>query len=221
MMYQEADKQLKEIQNDLKREAVKLDNTGIDELHAVGVKTVTSRLMKRLLKRNRKAYWIIAKKAFGEALEVARKHGYTKDCDDLQEAWMLGLLDDYNYVTGYLYTPEAERKRLRLSEAINTSLSFGDRGLYHKEVKRFFNLWWTQTRQYAIDIVDGAETEAWERIGVKYAMWVTAEDEKVCEECGLRDGEIYKLDEFPPKPHYNCRCRKLPMPKEYKPNKDN
>lgn len=219
-MYQEADRQLQAIQNDLKREAVKLDNTGIDELHTASVKTITTRLMKRLLKRNKKAYWVIARKAFADAINEARKHGFKKDCDDLQESWMLGLLDDYNYVTGYLYYPEAERKRLRLSEAINTALNFNDRELYHKEVKRFFNLWWTQTKQYAIDVVDGAETEAWQRLGVEYAMWVTAQDEKVCEECGLLDGEIFKLDDFPPKPHYNCRCRKIPMPKNYKP-KDN
>ena len=215
-MYQEADRQLDNIQSFLKREALHLDNTGFDEIRSISTKTITIRLMKRLKKKNKKSFWLCALRAYRDAIEEAHKVGFKGKGDDLQEAWMLGLLDSYNYVTGYLYNPEAERKRLRLSEAINTAMSFEDRQLFSKEVKRFFNLWWTQTRQYMIDVVDHAETQAWEDIGVEYAMWVTAEDEKVCEECGSLHGKVFKLEDFPEKPHYNCRCRKVPMPKDYK-----
>ena len=215
-MYQEADRQLDNIQSFLKREALHLDNTGFDEIRSISTKTITIRLMKRLKKKNKKSFWLCALRAYRDAIEEAHKVGFKGKGDDLQEAWMLGLLDSYNYVTGYLYNPEAERKRLRLSEAINTAMSFEDRQLFSKEVKRFFNLWWTQTRQYMIDVVDHAETKAWEDIGVEYAMWVTAEDEKVCEECGSLHGKVFKLEDFPEKPHYNCRCRKVPMPKDYK-----
>ena len=90
-----------------------------------------------------------------------------------------------------------------------------------EEDKRFFNLWYTQTKQYMIDIVDGAETKAWEDVGVKYARWVTAKDEKVCPDCKPLDEKIFPLDKFPAKKHYNCRCRKVPMPKGWKPDKEN
>lgn len=220
-MYREADRQLDTIQAFLKKEALHLDNTGFDEIHSISTKTVTTRLMNKLKQRNKKSFWVCCLKAYKDAIKVANDKGYKGDGDDLQEAWMLGLLDSYNYVTGYLYTPEAERKRLRLSEAINTAMQYKDRMLYSKEVKRFFNLWWTQTRQYMIDVVDKSETKAWKDLGVEYAMWVTAHDEKVCAECGALDGSIYKLNEFPEKPHYNCRCRKVPMPKGYKPTKTN
>lgn len=216
-MYREADRQLDTIQAFLKKEALHLDNTGFDEIRSISTKTVTTRLMNRLKAKNKKAFWLCALLAYCDAIKVANEKGWKGKGEDLTEAWMLGLLDSYNYVTGYLYSPEADRKRLRLSEAINTAMSFNDRQLYSKEVKRFFNLWWTQTKQYMIYVVDKTETKAWEDLGVEYAMWVTASDEKVCEECGAMDGEIFPLSEFPEKPHYNCRCRKVPMPKGYKP----
>ena len=216
-MYQEADRQLDTIKRFLAKETLHLDNTGFDEIRSISTKTVTTRLMKKLKAKNKKSFWICALLAYRDAINAANEKGWKGKGEDLTEAWMLGLLDSYNYVTGYLYTPEAERKRLSLSEAINTAMSFNDRQLYSKEVRRFFNLWWTQTKQYMIDVVDHAETKAWEDLGVEYAMWITAEDEKVCEECGAMDGEIFPLSEFPEKPHYNCRCRKVPMPKGYKP----
>lgn len=215
-MYQEADRQLNNIKKFLAKETLHLDNTGFDEIRSISTKTVTTRLMNRLKAKNKKAFWLCALLAYRDAIKVANEKGWKGKGDDLQEAWMLGLLDEYNYVTGYLYNPEAERKRLRLSEAINTAITYKDRKLYSENVKRFFRLWWTQTKEYMIYVVDKTETKAWEDLGVEYAMWATAQDEKVCEECGAMDGEIFPLDEFPEKPHYNCRCRKIPMPKGYK-----
>ena len=219
-MYQEADRQLQAIQNDLKREALKLDNTSFDELHNIGVTKITTRLMKKLKRKNEKAFWEVALLAYEMAVEEANKKGYKGKGDGISKAWFLGILDDYNYVTGYLYNPEAERKRLRLSEGISTALEYKKKPMFKEVVKRFFSLWFTQTVQYMITFVDKAETLAWETMGVKYAMWVTAKDEKVCSECYPRDGKIYPLKNFPEKPHYNCRCRKVPMPKGYKPKKD-
>ena len=215
-MYQEADRQLNNIKKFLAKEALHLDNTGFDEIRSISTKTVTTRLMKKLKSKNKKSFWLCALLAYQDAIKEANKVGWKGKGDGIQEAWMLGLLDSYNYVTGYLYNPEAERKRLRLSEAINTAISFDDIKLYKENVKRFFRLWWTQTKEYMIYVVDKTETKAWEDLGVEYAMWATASDEKVCEECGGLHGRVFKLDEFPEKPHYNCRCRKIPMPKDYK-----
>lgn len=221
-MYQTADRELTKIKSNLKREAVKLDNTGFDELHATSVKTITTRLMKRLKKKNYKAFWAVAYVAYADALKEAERKGFDAEGEEIFELWLLDFLEKrLNPVTHYIYEPESERKRLRLSEALNTALHYKDKSIMREEDKRFFNLWYTQTKQYMIDIVDGAETKAWEDVGVEYAKWVTAKDEKVCEECAPRDGKIYKLKDFPPKPHYNCRCRKVPMPKGWKPDKEN
>lgn len=221
-MYQQADKELAKIRKQLKDELLRLQATSFDELHSRTVTMVTKTLMTRLKKRNSKAFLLVAKKAYRDAIDALLEAGYTDPDEDFDivDAWLVGLLDSYNYVTGYLYNPEAERKRLRLSEAMSTAMTYHDRTLYRVQVERFFSLWWTQTKQYMIDVVDQAETKAWLDNGVEYAMWVTAQDEKVCNECAPRDGKIYPLKSFPPKPHYNCRCRKKPMPKGWKPSKD-
>lgn len=220
-MYQQADKELAKIRKELKDELLRLQGMSFDELHNRTVTGVTKSLMNRLKKRNEKSFWKVAQKAYRDAIAVLVEEGYDPDDDDgLVEAWLLGLLDSYNYVTGYLYNPEAERKRLRLSEAMSTAMTYKDRKLYREQTTRFISLWWTQTKQYMIDVVDSAETKAWLDNGVKYAKWVTAKDEKVCKECGPRDERVYPLKSFPPKPHYNCRCRKIPMPKGWKPDKD-
>lgn len=219
-MYEQADKELAKIQKALKDELLRLQATSFDEIHTRTVKAVTKTLMNRLKKRNEKAFLLVAKKAYKDAIAVLFREGYDPDEEDFDivDAWLIGLLDTYNYVTGYLYNPEAERKRLRLSEAMSTAIVYKDRTLYREQVTKFFSLWFTQTRQYMIDVVDNAETQAWIDNGVEYAKWVTAKDEKVCEECGPRDEQVYPLKTFPPKPHYNCRCRKIPMPKGWKPD---
>ena len=73
MMYQQADKALAKIQSDLKKENLKLDNTGFDEFHALSVKTITTRLMKRLNKKNESAFWGVAFIAYMDALKEANK----------------------------------------------------------------------------------------------------------------------------------------------------
>ena len=216
-MYRAADKELAKIQAYLKREALKLDNTGFDQFHTLTVQTITTRLMKRLKKKNEDSFWIVALIAYEDAVSEARKRGFTGRAGGLASSWLDNLLKKPNAVTGYLYNPEADRKRLRLSEAISTALFYKDHGLKRKEVQRFFNLWFRQTTQYMIDTVDSAETQAWLDLGVEYAQWKTAGDEKVCPECRDLNNKIFPVDDFPAKPHYNCRCRKVPMPKGWKP----
>jgi SPP1 gp7 family putative phage head morphogenesis protein len=45
--------------------------------------------------------------------------------------------------------------------------------------------------------------------GIEEVMWVTAGDERVCEECRPLDGQVFRLDQVPPK-HWGCRCILIP-----------
>lgn len=43
-------------------------------------------------------------------------------------------------------------------------------------------------------------------------MWITALDDRVCEECGMFEGEVFTAGDEPPCPlHPNCRCHLVPV----------
>jgi SPP1 gp7 family putative phage head morphogenesis protein len=42
--------------------------------------------------------------------------------------------------------------------------------------------------------------------GIEEVEWVAEDDSRTCKICRERNGKVYKIDEIPPKPHYNCRC---------------
>lgn len=45
---------------------------------------------------------------------------------------------------------------------------------------------------------------------VVWTRWATAEDERVCPECGPLDGAVWEADDGPASPlHVNCRCQRL------------
>ena len=58
------------------------------------------------------------------------------------------------------------------------------------------------------------EYRNWGAVGVKVqAEWQTAGDERVCDECGALEGQVFTLDEIEPMipVHPMCRCMALPM----------
>jgi SPP1 gp7 family putative phage head morphogenesis protein len=126
----------------------------------------------------------------------------------------MAVLLAYNLVTGYLYKREVERKRLRLNEQILTAREFNNRDMYNDSLRRTSNLWWTQTIQYGVDIVDSATLQAYEDMGVKYVRWIAVEDGRQCHTCDSRNGVVYKLSEVPAKTHYGCRCYLEPVANE-------
>lgn len=43
--------------------------------------------------------------------------------------------------------------------------------------------------------------------GIKKVEWIAALDERVCNDCLMRDGQIFDIDDAPPIPtHKGCRC---------------
>lgn len=199
---------------ELRKEINKLGVLGFDELNAPRVSTLTKAMLKRLLKSNKSAFLKIAKRASEEAAEDVKEKGLPIIPFVVTGAYVDSILKEYNPVTGYLYAAEADRKRSRLAEAILTAIAINSRSEYRKQLKRFADLWHTQTKQYAETMVDETRKRALKANGIKYVKWVTEKDDRVCEECKKRDGKIYQIDKIPTKPHYRCRCWIEPMIRE-------
>lgn len=213
-MYKQADKLLSKLKNLIRREFNHLGVFGFDELNAPRVTKETTELYDRLMVENKRAYLLAARKAFANALALAIAAGYlSDDTTEPNEAWVLAFLGAYNFVSGYLYEPEAERKRLRLSEQIMTSREYQNRTQYNDSLRRSANLWWTQTSHYMLDTVDKATMDAYKQSGVERVKWNTNIDGKECSVCRERNGQIFDINNVPPKAHRNCRCYITPVPK--------
>ena len=197
--------------NQLRKEVNRLDVMGFDQLNAPRLTNLTTAMIERLLKANKKAFLKIAKDASEEAAEDITAIGMTAKTIKTDEKYVDGVLGEYNPVTGYLYYPEADRKRARLTEALMAAVIASVRADYHKELRKFANLWHTQTLQYGETMVDKARVDTFKKNGIKYVRWVTEKDNRVCEECKQRDGKTYSIDKIPTKPHYRCRCWVEPM----------
>lgn len=200
--------------NKLRKEVNRLDVMGFDQLNAPNVTKLTTAMVERLLKENKRAFLKIAKEASEEAADDIKLLGLVAIPIPTNEKYVDGVLGEYNPVTGYLYYPEADRKRARLAEALIAAVIVGARAEYHKELKKFANLWHTQTLQYGETMVDKTRVDTFKKNGIKRVRWETEKDERVCEECKKRDGKIYPIDGIPPKPHYRCRCWVVPLPEK-------
>ena len=214
-MYRLADKLLEQLKKLIRREFNRLGIFGFDELNVTRVTKETTELFERLLAENNKRYLQAAIKARTDAKARVILAGYDdRNVAVPDEAWLAAFLAKYNFVSGYLYEQEAERKRLRLAEQMLTSVEYQSRTLYNDSVRRSANLWWTQTAHYMLDAVDEATLETYEIMGVEQVEWHTNIDGKECKTCRERHGKIYSIDDVPPKAHRNCRCRITPVPKK-------
>lgn len=213
-MYRLADKLLEQLKKMIRREFNRLGIIGFDELNASRVSRETTELFDRLMRENKRLYLKAAQKAYDDAVAAAKAAGYEGSPENrINEAWVVALLGAYNFVSGYLYESEAERKRLRLGEQMMTAREYQNRPLYNDSTRRTANLWWTQTSHYMLESVDNATLDGFRDSGVDKVMWVTNIDGKECSVCRERNGKIYDIDKFPPKPHLRCRCGRAPVPK--------
>jgi hypothetical protein len=211
-MYRLADKLLEQLKKLIRREFNRLGIFGFDELNAPRVTRETMDLFDRLKTENKRRYLEVAKKAYLDAVALAMAAGYKgTDGNKIDDAWLLGFLGAYNFVSGYLYESEAERKRLRLSEQMMTAREYLNRTLYNDSLRRSANLWWTQTSHYMLDAVDKATLDGYRDSGVERVKWNTNIDGRECSVCRERHDKIYKISEVPRKTHYNCRCYLEPV----------
>ena len=214
-MYRLADKLLEQLKKLIRREFNRLGVFGFDELNAPRVTRETVALFDRMLAENKKRFLEAAKKAYLDAVALAVAAGYRNPGEGkINETWLIGFLGAYNFVSGYLYESEAERKRLRLAEQMMTSREYLNRTLYNDSLRRSANLWWTQTAHYMLDAVDTATLDGYRDSGVEKVMWNTNIDGRECKTCRERNGKVYGIDNVPPKAHRNCRCYLTPVPKD-------
>ena len=214
-MYKHLDTLLAKAKKKLRTEFNRLGLLGFDELNVVNTKKITKAMFDRLLSENEKMYQEAADKAYSKAKMKAVEAGYREEEEkSLGGEWLAAVLLAYNFVTGYVYPREAERKRLRLNEQILTAREYDDRQIFNDGLQRTANLWWTQTSQYGISVVDKATLQGYEDMGVKKVRWKSVIDGRECKVCRERHNKIYKISEVPEKAHYNCRCYLEPVKTE-------
>ena len=206
-MYKLLDKLLAQEMKRIRASFNHLGAMGFDELNVVNTRKATEKMYDGFLKDNETIYLKVARDAYKKATKSGKK-------TEINREWLVGVLAGYNLVTGYLYDREADRKRLRLNEQILTAREYGNRELFQSSLRRSANLWWTQTSQYGISVVDEATIKGYKDMGVKRVRWIAADDEKTCPTCGARDNKIYPINKIPPKPHYGCRCYVVPVEEE-------
>lgn len=208
-MYKYLDSLLEKVKKKLRIEFNRLGVMGFDSLNVTNTKKVTKEMFDRLLAENEKTYQKVAKDAYSKAKKKVKEK--EEDETELTSGWLLGVLSAYNLITGYLYDREAERKMLRLNEQILTAREYENREMYNESLRKMANLWWTQTVQYGITVVDEAMLQAYEDMGVEKVKWIAEQDNRTCKVCRERNGKIYELSKVPAKTHYNCRCYLEPV----------
>lgn len=213
-MYQHLDSLLAQEKQKIKSEFQRLFFTGFDELNVMNTRRITERMYDKFLADNEVLYLKAAKESYKEAVDLSKEEGFTGKKDTPDAEWLVGVLAGYNLVSGYIYKKEAERKRMRLNEQVLTAREFVDSKMFQDSIRKAANLWWTQTSQYGITVVDEATIKGYKDMGVRRVKWIAANDEKTCPICGGRDNKIYRINQIPPKPHYGCRCYVVPVNKE-------
>lgn len=171
------------------------------------VKTVLE-MYRKLAKQAKKRYYEIGYESYLLAMAmcgIPPKKAAEMAEEAIDEEWIEMILTETDFVTLYRFDTEMERKAYRLAETLEVS---DNRGY---EIDKALRYWTGQLAQYAINFTDYAETLAYHDAGVPKAQWVGVRDERQCKECMRLDGQVFKLSEFPPKPHMGCRCRKKPV----------
>jgi SPP1 gp7 family putative phage head morphogenesis protein len=143
----------------------------------------------------------IANSVYGEIYNETVDQGFEGERSELDEGWVEEFLADYSPVTKFVFKNELDRKRARLSESILASKA--EKNLSYKRAE---NLLKRQIKQSAIDLEDSIADEVYKDLGVEQVMWVAEDDNKTCGECNALDGQIFDVDEVPPKQHWHCRC---------------
>ena len=204
-VYDAADKAIRSMNRQKQKAFSLLKLVTFDELKLIRQVEATYEASARTAK---KKYLEIGLEAFIAALmetgmpeRVARGMAMEEIGPDL----VLDMLEESDPVTLYIFTAETERKKERLIEAL---ASAQDKG---REVDKALKFWTRQVAQYADNAVFYARLDAFKAIGVKRVRWQTKEDERVCEECGPLNGQIFAVEDAPMPPHWGCRCVLIPL----------
>ena len=203
--YAPCDVAIKSMNREIVEDFGRLKMSKLDDINVI--RTVVT-VYRTEAKKARKRYWEVAFEAYILAMiilgEENRKSQQMADKSITME-WVDRFLEETNQVTQYRFNNEVERKAYRLAEQLEVT---PDR---NRAIDKAMKDWSRQIGQYAIDFTDQAVIQAFKDAGIKEAEWVTENDEKRCNSCESLDGQVFPIDEIPPKPHYGCRCRLKPL----------
>lgn len=148
-----------------------------------------------------------------EALRDIAKKTYKwingSDEDFLVDMWLSNWLQQADPVMHYKFYDEADRKRSRLFEAVESVRTSAER---KKQIEIGMRYWSKQFEQTADNLVDDVVLQAYKDNGVKYVMWMIKNDAKVCDDCYRRRGKVYPINSPLLKAlHWNCRCWWIPV----------
>ena len=159
-----------------------------------------------MYKAIKKEFLAVLNPLYQEIYDEAIALGFDGDLRDLDEAWIEEFFDEYNPVTKYVFSNEIGRKESRLFESLVASTA--ERTQSYKTAE---SLIVRQVKQYAIDLEDSVAKEVYNAVGVEKVKWVAEHDSKTCDDCNAMDGEVFSIEEAPPKLHHNCRCYYVPV----------
>ena len=205
MIYDNADKAIRAMNRQNLKEFGKLKLAKWDELNVVRAVGKTYNDSVRMAKRR---YYEIAFEAFIVAMleaKVANRDATRMAEDTITNDWILDMLEEVDPVTLYAFLPEMERKKQRLIEALAVATN------RNAEIDKALRYWTQQIGQYADNSVFRARLEAFRQAGIEQVIWVTQEDDRVCDDCEPLDGQIFDVDNVPDPPHWGCRCRLIPV----------
>ncbi len=175
-------------------------------MNIIQIKKHIDRLYKDVYKIVKNEFTAILNPIYQDIYDEAIDMGFDGDIRDLDEAWVEDFFDEYNPVTKYVFSNEIDRKKSRLFESLVASTV--ERTQSYKTAE---NLLIKQVKQYAIELEDAIAKVVYEDTGVTKVEWFAEDDDKTCGDCKKLDGQIFKLNDVPPKQHYNCRCYTVPI----------
>lgn len=199
-IYDAADRAIREMNRENLKEFGKLKLAKFDTLNIV--REIT-KLYHDSAKRARKRYYEVAFEAYLLAMAMCNidaQEAHKMAEKAIDEEWVDEILEQVDLLTLFRFNSETDRKAYRLIEAIGVSKE------RNYEIDKALRLWSRQLGQYAINYTDYAALKAFKDAGAKMVEWVTQRDERVCHECNALDGQLFRIDEVPRKPHWGCRC---------------
>ena len=203
--YEACDKAIQVLNRENLRAFGRLKMAKWDEIKII--RTV-SKVYADSVKRAKQKFYEVAFEAYVLGLimcdvDPKKAHEMAEDAIDMD--FVEEVLEQTDFVTLYRFNSETERKAAKLAETLEVAT---DR---NAEIDRALKFWSQQLGQYCINFTDYATIQAFEDAGVEMVQWIAVRDKRLCRECYALDGQVFRIDEFPRKPHVNCRCRMRPI----------
>jgi len=199
-MYEAADKAIKLLNRHLVSRFNALKSLlSFDELNVLNR---VNELFEDIIELYKQCLLQVARASYKEAILLSLNQRLSKEDaeEEIDEAWLMIFLNEYDPVTEYKQLSELDRKRSRLVE---TMIAADNKAEAAERGKRILSRHLTQG---CIEITDRAMLKAYKDAGVERVVWETELDDRVCKVCEDRRGNVYPIELVPDKPHYNCRC---------------